>query len=155
MPSAVEYNPITAGDGCGLLLKSRAVAMSLTCRVQYVDDTDPFEYSANVPEPQRAPPLHSFSLTLPLINQMAAVHRVLRAPHRVSPSLTLNFPRSPSPGDSSFLKTIYGGKGFPLNAEKSFAPHSPADAVRTPRFCTGLKNAFCFELLRNFSLHCY
>ncbi|KAF0772819.1 FH1/FH2 domain-containing protein 3 isoform X4 [Aphis craccivora] len=58
---------------------------SLACRVQYVDDTDPFEYSANVPEPQRSPPVHSFSLTLPLINQIAAVYRVLRAPHRVSP----------------------------------------------------------------------
>lgn len=56
----------------------------LTCRVQYVDDTDPFEYSANVPEPQRSPPVHSFSLTLPLINQIAGVHRALRAPHRVS-----------------------------------------------------------------------
>lgn len=59
--------------------------MSLTCRIQYVDDTDPFEYSANVPEPQRAPPVHLFSLTLPLINQIAGVYRVLRAPHRVSP----------------------------------------------------------------------
>ncbi|CAI6362463.1 unnamed protein product [Macrosiphum euphorbiae] len=63
---------------------------SLACRVQYVDDTDPFEYSANVPEPQRAPPVHSFSLTLPLINQLAGVYRVLRAPHRVSPSLPLS-----------------------------------------------------------------
>lgn len=63
--------------------------MSLTCRVQYVDDTDPFEYSANVPEPQRAPPVHSFSLTLPLINQIAGVHRALRAPHRVSGYFTV------------------------------------------------------------------
>lgn len=67
--------------------------MSLTCRVQYVDDTDPFEYSANVPEPQRSPPVHSFSLTLPLINQIAGVYKVLRAPHRVSPAAVLRFYR--------------------------------------------------------------
>ncbi|XP_063244815.1 FH1/FH2 domain-containing protein 3 isoform X2 [Bacillus rossius redtenbacheri] len=54
----------------------------LTCRVQYLNDTDPFAYTTNFPEPAR-PPVHTFSLSLPLINQLAAVHRLLRAPHRL------------------------------------------------------------------------
>ncbi|KAK9496797.1 hypothetical protein O3M35_012990 [Rhynocoris fuscipes] len=57
--------------------------MALTCRVQYLNDIDPFEYTSNFPEPPR-PPVHTFSCTLPLINQVAAVHRLLKAPHRVS-----------------------------------------------------------------------
>lgn len=57
--------------------------MSLTCRVQYLNDIDPFSYTTNYPDPAR-PPLHTFSVTLPLINQLAAVHRILKSPHRVS-----------------------------------------------------------------------
>ncbi|XKL64143.1 hypothetical protein PGB90_004229 [Kerria lacca] len=56
--------------------------MALTCRVQYLNDCDPFEYLTHYPEPPR-PPVHTFSCTLPLINQIAAVHRLLRAPHRL------------------------------------------------------------------------
>ncbi|XP_051169881.1 FH1/FH2 domain-containing protein 3 isoform X7 [Leptopilina boulardi] len=56
--------------------------MSLTCRVQYLNDVDPFAYASSYPEPAR-PPVHTFSATLPLINQLAAVHRLLRAPHRL------------------------------------------------------------------------
>ncbi|XP_024946299.1 uncharacterized protein LOC107273227 isoform X3 [Cephus cinctus] len=56
--------------------------MSLTCRVQYLNDVDPFAYASSYPEPPR-PPVHTFSATLPLINQLAAVHRLLRAPHRL------------------------------------------------------------------------
>lgn len=84
--------------------------MSLTCRVQYVDDTDPFEYSANVPEPQRSPPVHSFSLTLPLINQIAGVYKVLRAPHRVSPAALLTLSTFPTAfaGKSVFLQITLG-----------------------------------------------
>ncbi|CAK9825302.1 FH1/FH2 domain-containing protein 3 [Anthophora retusa] len=61
--------------------------MSLTCRVQYLNDVDPFAYASSYPEPPR-PPVHTFSATLPLINQLAAVHRLLRAPHRVSVHLS-------------------------------------------------------------------
>lgn len=61
----------------------RSREMSLTCRVQYLNDVDPFAYASSYPEPPR-PPVHTFSATLPLINQLAAVHRLLRAPHRVS-----------------------------------------------------------------------
>ncbi|KAJ8954894.1 hypothetical protein NQ318_016833 [Aromia moschata] len=57
--------------------------MSLTCRVQYLNDIDPFSYTTNFPDPAR-PPLHTFSVTLPLINQLAAIHRLLKSPHRNS-----------------------------------------------------------------------
>lgn len=56
---------------------------TLTCRVQYLNDTDTFAYTSSFPEPSR-PPVHTFNTTLPLINQLAAVHRLLKAPHRVS-----------------------------------------------------------------------
>jgi hypothetical protein len=56
--------------------------MSLTCRVQYLNDIDPFSYTTNFPDPAR-PPQHTFSVTLPLINQLAAVHRLLKSPHRL------------------------------------------------------------------------
>ena len=69
-----------------LFNKTTAVVMSLTCRVQYLNDVDPFAYASSYPEPAR-PPVHTFSATLPLINQLAAVHRLLRAPHRVSQTL--------------------------------------------------------------------
>ncbi|KZC14194.1 FH1/FH2 domain-containing protein 3, partial [Dufourea novaeangliae] len=51
--------------------------------IPYLNDVDPFAYASSYPEPPR-PPVHTFSATLPLINQLAAVHRLLRAPHRVS-----------------------------------------------------------------------
>uniref|UniRef100_A0A665VCN1 Formin homology 2 domain containing 3b n=1 Tax=Echeneis naucrates TaxID=173247 RepID=A0A665VCN1_ECHNA len=50
------------------------------CRVQFLDDTDPFN-STNFPEPTR-PPLYTFREDIPLINQIAGVHRLLRAPHK-------------------------------------------------------------------------
>lgn len=57
-------------------------ADSFVCRVQYLNDLDPFmEY--NVREPPR-PLYHTFNTTLPLSYQIAAVHRLLQAPHRVS-----------------------------------------------------------------------
>ncbi|KAI5640353.1 formin-like domain-containing protein [Phthorimaea operculella] len=54
---------------------------SFVCRVQYLNDLDPFlEY--NVREPPR-PLYHSFNTTIPLSYQIAAVHRLLQAPHRL------------------------------------------------------------------------
>ncbi|XP_068180262.1 FH1/FH2 domain-containing protein 3 isoform X5 [Antennarius striatus] len=50
------------------------------CRVQFLDDTDPFN-STNFPEPTR-PPLYTFREDIPLINQIAGVHRLLRAPQK-------------------------------------------------------------------------
>ncbi|XP_029445701.1 FH1/FH2 domain-containing protein 3 isoform X7 [Rhinatrema bivittatum] len=54
---------------------------TLVCRVQFLDDTDPFN-STNFPEPTR-PPLYTFREDLPLVNQIAGVHRLLRAPHKL------------------------------------------------------------------------
>ncbi|XP_067365757.1 FH1/FH2 domain-containing protein 3 isoform X6 [Channa argus] len=51
------------------------------CRVQFLDDTDPFN-STNFPEPTR-PPLYTFREDIPLINQIAGVHRLLKAPQKV------------------------------------------------------------------------
>ncbi|XP_070167509.1 FH1/FH2 domain-containing protein 3 isoform X1 [Polyergus mexicanus] len=55
--------------------------MFFTCQVQYLNDVDPFSYPTLYPDVN--PPDHTFSATLPLINQLAAVHRLLRAPHRL------------------------------------------------------------------------
>ncbi|XDV33479.1 hypothetical protein PO909_003878 [Leuciscus waleckii] len=54
---------------------------SFVSRVQFLDDTDPFN-STNFPEPTR-PPLYTFREDIPLINQIAGVHRLLKAPHKV------------------------------------------------------------------------
>uniref|UniRef100_A0AAQ5XZR6 Formin homology 2 domain containing 3b n=1 Tax=Amphiprion ocellaris TaxID=80972 RepID=A0AAQ5XZR6_AMPOC len=48
--------------------------------VQFLDDTDPFN-STNFPEPTR-PPLYTFREDIPLINQIAGVHRLLKAPQK-------------------------------------------------------------------------
>ena len=56
---------------------------TLACRVQFLDDTDPFN-STNFPEPSR-PPLFTFREDLALGTQLAGVHRLLRAPHKVQP----------------------------------------------------------------------
>ena len=53
-----------------------------TCRVQYLDDRDPFN-SINFPEPTR-PPSYTFLQSVPLLNQISSVHRLLNAPHQVS-----------------------------------------------------------------------
>ncbi|KAK6324278.1 hypothetical protein J4Q44_G00066170 [Coregonus suidteri] len=53
---------------------------TFVCRVQFLDDTDPFN-STNFPEPTR-PPHYTFREDIPLINQIAGVHRLLGAPHK-------------------------------------------------------------------------
>ncbi|XP_065608918.1 FH1/FH2 domain-containing protein 3 isoform X7 [Cyrtonyx montezumae] len=54
---------------------------TLVCRVQFLDDTDPFN-STNFPEPTR-PPLFTFREDIPLGTQLAGVHRLLRAPQKL------------------------------------------------------------------------
>lgn len=61
---------------------------TFVCRVQFLDDTDPFN-STNFPEPTRAP-LYTFREDIPLINQLAGVHRLLKAPHKVGSPLVNN-----------------------------------------------------------------
>lgn len=78
-------------------VKMDRMTQTLTCRVQYLNDIDPFRASTNFPEPPR-PPLHSFNVNIPLVNQIAGVHRLLQAPHRVSNQLTISI----NPKQSSF-----------------------------------------------------
>ncbi|XP_050987469.1 FH1/FH2 domain-containing protein 3 isoform X5 [Labeo rohita] len=54
---------------------------TFACRVQFLDDTDPFN-STNFPEPTR-PPHFTFREDIPLINQIAGIHRLLKAPHKL------------------------------------------------------------------------
>ncbi|XP_031709630.1 FH1/FH2 domain-containing protein 3 isoform X8 [Anarrhichthys ocellatus] len=54
---------------------------TFVCRVQFLDDTDPFN-STNFPEPTR-PPLYTFREDIPLINQLAGIHRLLKTPHKL------------------------------------------------------------------------
>lgn len=58
---------------------------TLQCRVQYLDDTDPFS-SVNLPEPAR-PPSFTFLTSGVLSNQLSSVHKVLNAPHNVNSNL--------------------------------------------------------------------
>ncbi|CAF1469895.1 unnamed protein product, partial [Adineta steineri] len=55
---------------------------TLQCRVQYLDDTDPFS-SVNLPEPAR-PPSFTFLTSTSLSNQLSSIHKVLNAPHKVA-----------------------------------------------------------------------
>ncbi len=55
---------------------------TLQCRIQYLDDIDPFS-SVNLPEPAR-PPSFTFLTSTILSNQLNSVHKVLNAPHQVN-----------------------------------------------------------------------
>ncbi|CAF3636334.1 unnamed protein product [Rotaria sordida] len=55
---------------------------TLQCRIQYLDDTDPFS-SVNLPEPAR-PPSFTFLTSTVLSNQLCSVHKVLNAPHKIA-----------------------------------------------------------------------
>ncbi|XP_034163309.2 FH1/FH2 domain-containing protein 3 isoform X2 [Pangasianodon hypophthalmus] len=57
------------------------MAALFECRVQFLDDTDPFN-STNFPEPAR-PPRYAFRRDTPLGDQLAAVHALLRPPHKL------------------------------------------------------------------------
>lgn len=55
---------------------------TLQCRIQYLNDIDPFS-SVNFPEPPR-PPSFTFLTSTVLSNQLHSVHKVLDAPHNVN-----------------------------------------------------------------------
>uniref|UniRef100_A0ACB8FTP9 FH1/FH2 domain-containing protein 3 n=1 Tax=Sphaerodactylus townsendi TaxID=933632 RepID=A0ACB8FTP9_9SAUR len=57
-----------------------ATSAPLACRVQFLDDTDPFN-STSFPEPTR-PPCYTFRPDIPLATQLASLHRLLKAPHK-------------------------------------------------------------------------
>ena len=55
--------------------------MVFEAKVQFLDDTDPFN-STNFPEPTR-PPSYVFRDNVPLVTQLAHIHRLLKAPHNI------------------------------------------------------------------------
>eukprot|EP00064_Thunnus_orientalis_P024888 superscaffoldBa00011417_g25204 len=61
-----------------------SVMASVTCRVQYLEDSDPF-ICTNFPEPRR-PPTVSLEENLPLSEQISGIHKLLEAP--LKPRLT-------------------------------------------------------------------
>lgn len=54
---------------------------SVTCRVQYLDDSDPF-ICTNFAEPRR-PPTVLLEENSPLSEQIAGIHKLLEAPLKV------------------------------------------------------------------------
>ena len=64
------------------LYRKDRCGMAFDCKVQYLDDTDPFN-STSFPEPSR-PPTYVFRENLPICSQLPAIHRLLNAPHNVS-----------------------------------------------------------------------
>ncbi|VDP68474.1 unnamed protein product [Echinostoma caproni] len=56
---------------------------TFTCRIQYLDDRDPFYCdSVSIMEPMR-PPMYTFLLEIPLKVQLPGIHKCLQAPHRL------------------------------------------------------------------------
>jgi len=55
--------------------------MAFECKVQYLDDTDPFN-STSFPEPSR-PPSYTIREGLPICTQLPGIHRLLKAPHNI------------------------------------------------------------------------
>ena len=54
---------------------------TFSCRVQYLDDSNPF-VTSNFPEPTR-PPTYAFLTSVPLNSQIASIHSSLNAPLKV------------------------------------------------------------------------
>lgn len=97
---------------------------TLACRVQFLDDTDPFN-STNFPEPSR-PPLFTFREDLALGTQLAGVHRLLRAPHKVRPA-----GRAEPPGCSPCSRES-GGGGVAGRLGGALSPATSARAQTSP-----------------------
>ena len=57
-------------------------------RVQYIDDVDPFNVLASIKHAEpTVPKKYTFVSGLPLYDQVPAMKKALRAPHKVSPHL--------------------------------------------------------------------
>lgn len=67
-----------------LLGRTSSDMTSIVCRVQYLDDSDPF-ICTNFPEPRR-PPAVSLEEDVPLSEQVAGLHKLLEAPLKVGQS---------------------------------------------------------------------
>lgn len=78
-----------AGTACGTAEETNE--MAFTCKVQFLDDTDPFA-STNFPEPTR-PPSCTLYANIPLCEQIAVIHKLLKPPHNVSEVMPWKFCR--------------------------------------------------------------
>ncbi|NXJ65297.1 FHOD1 protein, partial [Rostratula benghalensis] len=67
-----------ARSGAGKCGSVAMAGVAVPCRVQYLEDTDPFGYGS-FPEPRRAP-VYAVEEALPLGAQLPALHRLLGAP---------------------------------------------------------------------------
>lgn len=70
------------GGGGGAMAVVEAVEAAVPCRVQYLEDADPFAFGS-FPEPRRAP-VYAVEEALALGAQLPALHRLVGAPLPVS-----------------------------------------------------------------------
>lgn len=75
-PMATQHSYKSISEG------SQLDASTIQCRIQYLDDIDPFS-TMNLPEPSR-PPLFTFDTSVILSYQLINVHQTLKAPHQVN-----------------------------------------------------------------------
>lgn len=119
-----SYSACSLGGGQKLYSRTSSSAqedesnneMAFTCKVQYLDDTDPFA-STNFPEPTR-PPSCTLYLNIPLCEQIAVLHKLLKPPHNVSFSpfagtyclrlIFWHFCTSPQPGNGFHFSILVG-----------------------------------------------
>ncbi|KAA0703065.1 FH1/FH2 domain-containing protein 3 [Triplophysa tibetana] len=88
VPQSRSRHPVpSAAAVCLSTLTVRYALRRSSRTVQFLDDTDPFN-STNFPEPTR-PPHFTFREDIPLINQIAGVHRLLKAPHKMIQTIHL------------------------------------------------------------------
>lgn len=80
-------NETTFGHSRAQLGRGPSDMASIVCRVQYLEDSDPF-ICTNFPEPRR-PPTVSLEENVPLIEQIAGIHKLLEAPLKVGHRLGL------------------------------------------------------------------
>lgn len=93
LSTAAVSCPVPVGFGLPLLARASADMAPIVCRVQYLDDSDPF-VCTNFPEPRR-PPSVSLEEDVPLSEQVAGIHKLLEAPLKVGQSDRVPGPRGP------------------------------------------------------------
>lgn len=82
-PRGVARAPVARGrGGGGDMAVAEAAEATVPCRVQYLEDADPFAFGS-FPEPRRAP-VYAVEEALALGAQLPALHRLVGAPLPVS-----------------------------------------------------------------------
>lgn len=92
--------PVSLGGGGGAMAVVEAAEATVPCRVQYLEDADPFAFGS-FPEPRRAP-VYAVEEALALGAQLPALHRLVGCPLPVS--------RDGGGGESTVLAPC-GGRG--------------------------------------------